>query len=505
MAKKPTRRVVELEEEAVERLPASARIGNGKPAKKPSHQRDEYDEALDEAEDAIAAASPSPAKTKASKAVKPAKERRGPEPVLGRTRTLADGKLTKRQADAAASHVSNPDSYWDAVCSSLAQQTGSKSRLVPISMEELAPVIPMPALCLEWLLGITGWPLGPIPVQLAGKESSCKSLFLLEIQRWCAEVGGGGDFYDHESKFKQRMLQLILEDNWRRITPFNCKNIEDWQNHLQRRIHFYQDTMMGNEKQPGPGKIFPIALGVDSVMGKSTEKSQQRVQKDGHGSRGYPEAATIITDYMKTIVNDLEDWPFTVVFVNHSKDSIPQNVNEKSRRTTPGSQQLRHTLGLDIEFKASKTQMVSAFEYVHVTLETKKNTMGPTHRKIRTRTRNWNDPEQLPDGKEVTHNFLRWDWAWAEIDFLVNSLEQARLAHCLKRADFHLQLTKKGVNYEVWSKTLGIPKTSPVEAVDAFDLLHKDTKLLQHLRAHLGIEEWPMLEGVAKYLARQKG
>lgn len=343
------------------------------------------------------------------------------------------------------------------------------------------------------------------------------SALLAEFYRWFDLAGGGGVFMENESKFNPQWYQSIMREAYDRLQYHKCQSVEDWQRHLTHSIRFLKRDMEGTKKDPGPGKTIPVLFGVDSLMGRQSEATQEQIlgvlteaglrgtTGDGHASRGFPIEALIITRYLRTIPQELDFWPFTLVLVNHLK--IEKGENNTVERIKGGGKIIDFQESFELELTklggAKKKISCAYWEGYPVKLSCHKNSFGPGHREIHTRLIWWYEPDEAGGFIQRTV----WDWDWSTVWLLNNILRgdkpDPQLKANLKEIGFHLECPTFGeVENTAWSKDLGMTeKDEPRTWSEIGALIREDKDLLDRIRVALRINRRPLLAG--DYLAQK--
>lgn len=363
---------------------------------------------------------------------------------------------------------------------------------------------------MEFVMAQDGFPLGLV-LQLVAKHGIGKSALLAEFGRWFHLAGGGISLKENETKFNPDWYRSIMSREVFDIMPFfRCTSVEDWQRKLTFAIGDNKSAMEGTKAAPGPGRTIPLLFGVDSIMGKSSEETQEqilgkvdaRTGKRGVGKgaadRGHPIEALKITRYMRTIPGELDGWPFTIVLVNHLR--IKSNEDGTVDRNKTGGEQVNFQESFELELKKigghKKKIECATFDGFPLEISCEKNSFGPTHRRIRTRLLWWE--EEVADGKWQQKTV--WDWDWSTIDLLWNishgERTNPRLKANLKSADFHLECPKTAeVENLAWSSSLGMTAKDAMPWSDVGALIRENGELMARLRKALRINSRPLLAG----------
>jgi len=363
---------------------------------------------------------------------------------------------------------------------------------------------------MEFVLAQDVFPLGLV-LQLVAKTGVGKSAMLAEFGRWFHLAGGGMSLKENETKFNPKWYHSIMGSEFFERTPlYRCKSVEDWQKKLTFALQDMQRYMDGSKEEPGPGRTFPVLFGVDSIMGKMSEDTQEKIlgkktAKGGRGTtgagaadRGFPVEALKITRYMRTIPQEMDNWPFALVLVNHLR--IAKNDDGIEERRKAGGEQVNFQESFEVELTKhggpKKKIECTEWEGYPIKISCEKNSFGPTGRSVLTRLIWWEEETEDGDWEQVT----RWDWDWSTIWLLNNILrgEKAspRLRAALKEVDFHLDCPSvSDVENKAWSKNLGMKAKDAAPWSEVGAMIRQDAGLMETLRKALRINRRPLLEG----------
>ena len=414
------------------------------------------------------------------------------------------------------------DTFFRRQAEEARKKFGHKSVYVGSEAESLIITIPMfgghgpnahkfpGCLPMEFVMAQDGFPLGLV-IQLVAKHGAGKSGLLAEFGRWFFMAGGGMSLQESETKFNPSWYKSIMGSEFYDSMPlYRCSSVEDWQRKLTYAIGATKTAMEGTKEQPGPGRRFPVLFGVDSIMGKQSEETQEAILgkkgKDGrrgttgkgYASRGYPVEAQMITRYMRTIPVEMDDWPFSLVLVNHLRVKTDDMGNQE--RLKAGGEQVNFQESFELELKKvgghKKKIQCRDFEGFPVEISCEKNSFGPTHRRIQTRVLWWEEENDEGEWNQVTV----WDWDWSTIHLLDSLLHgenaSPRLKAALKEIDFHLECpTRSDIENTAWSKTLGMAKSDAMSWSQVGAMIRENPKLMNRLRKALRINRRPLLQG----------
>jgi len=422
-------------------------------------------------------------------------DKRAPRPARP-TVNLDKRKLTKKQKGQLEEWRGNTkgkklDSYFAGQVEQARKQFGHRAVMAATEAANLVIVIPCPSLAFEYLIAQDGFPLGLV-LHLAGPPGSLKSSLLLEFIRWFRMAGGGGILMENETKYSPDLPKSILgyEDAEVGLILNRCVSVEDWQDKLTYWIDTQKKGLIGTKEEPGPGRTVPILFGVDSIMGKASYETQEKVAKEGHAERSFPVEAMKMTTYMKSVPQWIDEWPFALVLNNHLK--IGKDDTGREVKRTAGGVGVNFQESWELEPSVVKSKIGSAdWDGVQIRIRCRKNSMGPTHRQIETRMLWWEEEnKETGEWEQITV----WDWDWATIKML--STLKSRPAARLKDAGFHLQTPKvSDVENTAWSSNLGMKAKDAKPWQEVGRMIREDDQLMETLRTCLSIKRRPLLDG----------
>jgi len=410
---------------------------------------------------------------------------------------LDQRKLTKKQKDTLAAQwdadkANALDKFSAESVLEVKKKFGSDTVMTASDTSNLIIGIPCPAMAFEYVIAQDVFPVGLI-LQLVGPPSAGKSTLLAEIFRWFILADGLGNLCEVESKISPDLLpSIITPEKASRVALNFCDSVESWQQRVLFWINHYKKTMVGTKLEPGPGRTIPVCLGVDSIMGKPALGTQEKVHKEGHGSRQFPEEALIITQWMKTVPQLLVGWPFALVLNNHLKKG--KDNDGKDVRRTGGGEGTNFQESFELEV-TKKVEQISCADWDGRVINIKcyKNSFGPTYRSADVRYLWWE--EENEDKPGTFRQKTVFDWHWATVRLLTTL--QGREAAALKQI-LHLKPLSIAIsNAEnlVWSSTLGIKEKDAVSWSEMGRLIAEDSDLLDAIRQAIGIKRRPLLSG----------
>lgn len=367
--------------------------------------------------------------------------------------------------------------------------------------------IPCP-LAFQYLLQQSNFPLGFI-YQLVGTHGTMKSGLVAEMGRWFVESGGYLTLIENESKLSPDWFESIIgypdELGVQVMKVRRARSTDDWQTILQEEIGLAKKLMLQGDakhKIPAMGVTFPVMFAVDSLTGKLSRESQERIEKAGFADRAHPHEALQITQFLKKIPQDIDTWPMTVVGVNHMKPKKAEN-GFHTERVIGGGRTILFQEAFEIQMSADKgsdyTRVSSDPDVLEtrgrkLTIDCYKNSLGETRRTALHVEIEW-DYCVMPNG-EVRQR-TRWNWPQAIVNLLM-SYKEGRAKKIAEVVDLN-QVTGS----RVWSKQLGVPKSDPVTKTEIGKLIEADPEMVKRLRQLLAIKTRAEFVPGADYLAQR--
>jgi len=232
---------------------------------------------------------------------------------------------------------------------------GGGRALVPDEAYAFEVGIPFPALALEYLYSGTVLPLQRLH-QMVGPPESGKSAYMFEIGRWIQRYQGFSRIRDTEQKGSAEVMAAIFRYAKAGTEMRPAKSMEDWQTVWSRMFQGYQRTCLGlgpngkklaGNKTP-PGKIYPLMLGVDSIMGALTRESRQKILDEGFAGRAFPLEAQSLSRYIPVIQGEIEGWPVILAAVNHLNEA---QVDGRTVKKKSGGVKLTFSQSIEVEMR----------------------------------------------------------------------------------------------------------------------------------------------------------
>jgi hypothetical protein len=343
-------------------------------------------------------------------------------------------------------------------------------------------------LALQFLLQMEGWPLGRFST-IVGPPESCKSALAYEFCRLHCDPVGGFDIIETEKKDSAVLRKSITGYDKRYVRVFYADSIEVWQSALCNSLQVMREL----EDQLKPPRSLPWCFVVDSLMGVATEGQGGKIDDSGAASLVQPQAANIISTYMKRLGHWFDLYPFSVIGVNHLK-LAPDSYGNMNQRKIGGGYAPRFHESIELESIGIGKQFERG---------------GLTGRKLRLQVAKnscaahspwpveveflWFEQEYVErDGINVRRQHSYWDWQSAAVDILLcEDLPAADRKRIREVLGLH-RVAGRGKTPGVYSEVLGIPEDAPVSYRVAGQMIEQRDDLREQLYAPLGIGRRPL-------------
>lgn len=356
-------------------------------------------------------------------------------------------------------------------------------------MSQIVVGIPMPALSLEYCLGNDVWPLSSL-IQIAGKWGSCKSTLAYEIFRWFYEFGGRSILLDTESKYNPELARNVMRSgsDGNAMLYNRCESLEDWQSRMQWYVDEFKRLMEGTASDPGPGRVFPVCIGLDSVKAATSVREQEKVRKAGHADLGYATEANFNGKFLTNWKKNIDYFPFSVILVNHLKEK--QDDMGNTREYTPGGDLISFLETIELRTSVwSRKISNSQFEGIGIRISCAKNSLAPTHRSIRSRFLWWSE---LNEETQELESYHTWDWNWSTVDLLhqVDTKLKGPEKSMLKALGWKLNTKSPSADVGAMANVpmLGMGKDDWLPWQEVGQMIHENEEVMNLLRKGLGIK-----------------
>jgi len=352
-------------------------------------------------------------------------------------------------------------------------------------LEQLAIGIPTPSLAFEYLIANDIFPLSSV-MMLAGSWGSCKSALSYEFFRWFYELSGINVHIDTEDKFDGDFACDIMRAprNAAPIISNRANSNEQMQQILTHYLGQTQKMLIGTKEEPGPGKTVPCCFAIDSLAAAASEENQEKIMKKGNADRSHPVEALKNTGYLKAIKKQFENWPFTLLIVNHLKNKVDDMG--RTHEYTLGGEAFNFHESFQINNSVWRSKIeTSQFGGIGIRLKCSKNSFGPTGRQIRTRFLWWvEDDEETGD----PHDVFLWDWNWAICTLLHEA--QGREKQRLKDRGINIKCKSPAADVECLANltALGMGKDEYLPFQEVGQMIHENQEVSDAIRNALNIK-----------------
>ena len=331
--------------------------------------------------------------------------------------------------------------------------------------------LPCPSIALSYLFHSGIIPFGKV-LGLAGEKASMKSAFGFMLGSWAAQHGGGFHLIETEGKLNEHYMRSFFPDRYKRsaIQVDYTETLEESQDVLTNVINRY--------KKIEPKNPFPLVIGVDSLAGSGTESEYGKMNKAGHASRSYAEAALLWSPYFKKLTSDLTGTDILVYFTNHLKKAAAEQAAFGPAKFTKqcGVAQDFHAAQYLLFSRISNIDLVSR-EGKLIQLKAEKCGLGPDNRKIQVPVL-W-EWEQDEDGEPVQRTW--WDWEEAAAKLLAEGSKVI----LPKRIQSQLDVKVSSNKYS--SKELGV---SGLSGTEFGEVVAANEEYTEAFRKVCGYKKW---------------
>lgn len=476
-------------------------------------------EAIDSPDDNIKPKAKEPAKKKKTKTSSKAKEQPSSNAELGALPVAIplNPRLSKKKREEYDAIWNDPNSrraQVDLAFASAAEfeagRIGHDGVFTGTRKNQMNLYIPVPYLAWEILINTQGFPLGSF-VQLAAPPGVGKSGLLAEIGRWFGVLGGGLELIDNESKHYPPWFKAIMGsyyDNSCRLQ--RTRSTEEMQFAVSAAVKFWQKFMEGTAENPGPGYVIPIVIGVDSIVGSTSEETSNTIfggktakgttkRGEGFASRGHPIEALINSRYFKAVKAKIRSLPIAIVGVNHLRTVRDDRGIAQEHVGGGALLDFAQTLQINMEKIGGRRSrhVTQHYESFTVKLELSKNSQGRPGLPMHIRVLNWDEVDE--DGDVVSRAIWDWDWCLVHaINYVLNDSRNndTRLKAQMAQYDIHLKATSQSTHGDnkAWSKMLGQTEKDAMPWTELGELLAADADIVDRLRKAFGVKSVPFLQ-----------
>lgn len=406
------------------------------------------------------------------------------EPASANKRTAKKKKKAKREPKDLSVTSSRA---LGAITDVLRDESGFKGAYVAGRAGSAVLGIPMPSFCLEYLLQVNVWPLNRI-VQVVGEKGSCKSVFTFEVCRWFRNQAGIGFLNENESKYSPTLALSVLgyptKPDEEAMSVIVCDSVESWQTALSKEVKWVKTA------QHKTGKLFPVLLIVDSVMGSLSKETSKAIEKAGYSDRAFAVEALKITQYLKDFPRKLTTNPMSLILVNHLK--LSKIDMYRTERSIAGGKHLGFQETFELEFTNTAKYNPRAVQHskgkksLNIKIRCWKNSLGETGTELRVPFW-WTFKVNPKTGRK--RQYSTWDWPAATANLI---LEQSKDPKVKKDLDdiIGMRKVRHGRAMVYVSKPLGVSKTDALDLSGFGKAIDSSPTALEQLRDYFGIHEF---------------
>jgi RecA/RadA recombinase len=404
--------------------------------------------------------------------------------------------------------VISPDAAMTAIVDKMSAESDGRKIMSSAEAEAMVCGIPLPCLVLRYLLQQDVLPLSR-QVMIYGDPGSAKSALLSEFYR-CFMINSGLPVHiENENKDGPDLRNSLLyaDANFaKRIRVEQTNTQEEWMKAIQRWVSTYEAQFAkieGRKKKAKKrddetaaefkertkrkvfsdklGYIYPFIIGLDSLTATSSEGTQQKIKDEGAPTNRFQEEAKFLSDFGKRLPDLFRDKPAVLVTVNHRKDKVDSKTGFVGDRI-PGGNAMRYMNSTEIRTERISNIDQADYGGIRVRLKIAKNSLGPTGLSAVVTFKWWYEKDPMT-GLGVQRS--GWDWDSATIDLL---LDYGKKLASRRNAVRDVVDINPASARKVWSKTLGIPASKPVDFAKAGAMIEANPEILAGLHDVLHIK-----------------
>jgi hypothetical protein len=378
------------------------------------------------------------------------------------------------------------DSVMEGVVSQQAIENGSRRIESDFSNHTL--VIPVPGLCIEWILGINGWPMSRTTL-LAAEPHVGKTAMVAEITNWHRRLAGRGVIACTEGDKDSPVLRhSVLNYDIKAMEYRNMSTVEQWQDYLTLAAKRIMKLFASD-----PRYTTPINFGVDSMVGVLCKSKVDDIWETGHASSNFATEAKLVGDWIKTFSSKaLAGNPFSFVGTSHIYLEAAKKTGMPPTIIVSGGRKMLYMSAMTFLMKhVQKLDQVGRKGQV-VNFSMLKNTLAGTKQ-----FHNFNCSlywEHGEDGRQRTW----WDWDEATIDFLADRNRFPAKGEVGKKV-VEVCNIHEATGGRYWCKNLGVKEDDAMSGTELGKILHKNKEVIAGLREALNIYCHPPFQSFVKY------
>ena len=357
--------------------------------------------------------------------------------------------MAKKKAEIAQGTLTD---FFSSQMSSSQNSLGRNDVYIGDESQEVVIGLPLKAFSLRYFFQNDCFPLSRM-TELYGPSGSCKTAFLFEMFKWHVDNSGGYVYNLTEARDTPDLRASIIGHSRDKNFPTNlCGSIEEWQKSITSWMK------KGRDMYPVLGGCpFPVAIGVDSLTGVTTDSDISDIWEQGHASIGFAKGANLINTYCKFMFNELRIWPFSFIGVNHVK--ISKDTRGFNIKRIPGGEALTYhaTMKIYTSLKEKIEKLNESIRIVELVMEKNSLSNAGENREI-TVSMKWTHDE---NGLQHTV----WDWHEASIA-VINAMSPTRKGRvCSFLGLENIDKARKTADFSL----LGLNKTSWTEIGQAIE------------------------------------
>lgn len=373
-----------------------------------------------------------------------------------------------------------------AIATVLSAETGFQSIHSAGSAGVAVIGLALPSFCLEYLMQINVWPLNRV-VQAVGEKGSCKSAFTFEVVRWFRQNQGVGFLNENETKYSPQLALSIMgypkSADDESLVVATCDSLESWQIGLSKQVKWIKTI------QKEKGKLFPVILIVDSIMGSLSQDTIKAIEKAGHAERAYAVEALKITQYLKAFPATIVQNPISLLCVNHLK--LAPIDQFRSDRNIAGGKHVGFQETFELEFSdraryTKRAEDSKGRKILNIGIRCWKNSLGETGKEILVPF--WWTFKKNPETGE-RRQFSTWDWSEATARLILDQSKDPK-----KKRDLDdivgMRKVRSGRSMVYISRPLGISKSDELNLTEFGKAIDDNAAVRRALREYYGIHEF---------------
>lgn len=307
--------------------------------------------------------------------------------------------MAKKKADASESMFTE---FFSTQMSSSQNNLGRSDIYMGDESEATVIGLPLKAFSLRYFFQNDCFPLSRM-TEIYGPSGSCKTALLFEMFKWHVDSAGGYVYNHTEARDTPDLRSSIIGYDKDKKFPTNpCGSVEEW----QKAITTWLTKSRKMYAELG-GCDFPVAIGVDSITGVTTEADITDIWEKGHASIGFAKGANLINTYCKFMFNELRIWPFSFIGINHVK--VSKDPRGFTLKRVPGGDALTYhaTMKIYTNLKDKIEKLKESIRVVELSME-KNSLSNAGENRVVTVSMKWHTDD---DGKQHTI----WDWHEATV------------------------------------------------------------------------------------------